>query len=222
MRWEHPTLGFIPTDKFISAAEQTGMIKDVTRICFNEVICHLRANAQHLSEELFVCFNICATNFEDDEIVVLCSNFQSQLKMEKVRLVLEITERESIANTIETNSIIAKLRQMGVLFSLDDFGTGNANYSYLKQFYPYFIKVDKVFTSNVGTDTDTTLVVKNMVSLARKFHCRIIAEGVENDKQLQALKVLDVNIFQGYYFSRPIPMPNFLDLLRYGLNNHEL
>lgn len=214
VRWEHPKLGFIPPDKFISVAEQTGLIKEVTAICFDEVIRQMMAPEKYLPEGLFICFNTSAINFEDDEIVTLCKRFQSSLKRLKPRVVLEITEREYIENTLQTDIVTQELRQLGVLFSLDDFGTGYANYSYLQQFQPEFIKADKMFTSNVSTNADSALVLKNMVNLARKFNCHIIAEGVEDKTQLQVLQKMGINTFQGYYFYRPVPIDEYFQLFR--------
>lgn len=221
VRWEHPKLGFIPPEKFISVAEQTGLIKEVSVICFNEVIKQLQG--QSLPEGLFICFNTSAVNFQNNEIVMLCKQFLSRLERLKAQVVLEITERETIKHTELTETLTAELRQLGVLFSLDDFGTGNANYSYLQQFQPEFIKVDKMFTLNVDTHAASAKVVRNMVSLARKFNCRIIAEGVENFTQLQILSDLGVEIFQGYYFSKPLPVPDyvkaFIGLSEYSIDN---
>lgn len=214
VRWEHPKLGFIPPDQFIAVAEQTGLIKAVTAICFNDMIRQLQEQKHILPEGLFMCFNTSAFNYQDDEIVMLCTRFQSRLKELKARVVLEITERESIEQTLKTDAVTAKLLQLGVQFSLDDFGTGHANYSYLQRFQPEFIKVDKVFTSNVGTNADSALVVKNMVNLAGKFHCHIIAEGVEDNTQLQVLRELGIDLFQGYYFSRAVPVSDYINLFR--------
>lgn len=208
IRWEHPKLGFIPPDKFISVAEQTGLIKEVTAICFEEVSQHLQHH--RLPENLFICFNVSSINLQDDEIVTLCSQFPSRLKGLKMRVVLEITERESFGNTRKLESVTKQLRELGVHFSLDDFGTGHANYSYLQQFKPEFIKIDKVFTSNVRTNTTSALVVKNMVNLGSKFSCRIIAEGVEDYDQLQTLKKLGINTFQGFYFFRPVSVDDYI------------
>lgn len=212
IRWEHPTQGFIPPDKFIPVAEQTGLIKEVTAICFNEVIRQLHAKEHLLPDGLFICFNTSAVNFQDDEIVTLCKKFMCQLKGIKARVVLEITERESIERTLQTDTITEKLRKLGVQFSLDDFGTGYANYSYLQQFHPEFIKVDKIFTSSIVSNTVSVLVVNNMVNLAHKFDCQVIAEGVEVDTQLEELRKMDVDIFQGYYFSKPVPVNNYIEL----------
>ena len=145
--------------------------------------------------------------------MTLCQTFTQQMKAAKVRLVLEITERESIANTLQTSAVTDQLRRIGVQFSLDDFGTGYANYSYIQQFNPEIIKIDKVFTFNIGTNNASALVVMNMVNLAKKFHCQIIAEGVEDKEQLEMLKNMGITLYQGYYFSKPVPVDEFIEML---------
>lgn len=213
VRWEHPKQGFIAPDKFISVAEQTGLIKDVTAICFVEVSRQLRRQQSLLPKGLFICFNTSSVNFQDDEIVQLCQTFIQELKEAEVRLVLEITERESIENTLQTSEVTDKLRRIGIQFSLDDFGTGYANYSYIQQFNPEIIKIDKVFTFNIVTNNASALVVKNMVNLAKKFNCQIIAEGVEDKEQLTMLRNMGIAIYQGYYFSQPVPVGEFIKML---------
>lgn len=217
VRWEHPEQGFIPPDKFISVAEETGLIKDITAICFKDVVNFFSENHHHLPGDLFICFNVSAVDFQDDAIVVLCRGFLQQLKKKKMQLVLEITEREAIDNTLQTAAIVQTLRQLGVQFSLDDFGTGHANYSYLRQFHPEYIKVDKIFTSSVIESDASSLLVKNMVTLGHKFNCQIIAEGVEDEQQLAALMETGIEIFQGYFFSRPVPLLEYL-YMSYPIN----
>lgn len=213
VRWEHPKQGFIAPDKFISVAEQTGLIKEVTAICIAEVSRQLRRQQTVIPKGLLICFNTSSVNFQDDEIVTLCQTFIQQMKEAQVRLVLEITERESIENTLQTSAVTERLRSIGVQFSLDDFGTGYANYSYIQQFNPEIIKIDKVFTFNIVTNNASALVVKNMVNLAKKFNCQIIAEGVEDKDQLEMLKDMGIVVYQGYYFSKPVPVNDFITML---------
>ena len=85
--------------------------------------------------------------------------------------------------------------------------------SYIQQFNPEIIKIDKVFTLNIVTNTASALVVKNMVNLARKFHCQIIAEGIEDKEQLAMLKNMGITLYQGYYFSKPVPVDAFIQML---------
>ena len=211
MRWEHPELGFIPPDSFIPVAEQTGLIKEITAFCFSEVSRQLHAHDHVFPEGLYICFNVSAINFQDEEIIMLCTSILSRLN---IRVVLEVTEREIIKHTHQTDVVTGKLRQLGVLFSLDDFGTGHANYSYLQQFQPEFIKIDKFFTSNVETNATSILLVKNMINLAQKFNCQIVAEGVEDSIQLQILRELGIEIFQGYYFYRPMQIVDYMRIFR--------
>ena len=218
VRWEHPKQGFIAPDKFISVAEQTGLIREVTAICFAEVSRQLRHNQSVIPRGLFICFNTSSVNFQDAEIVTLCQTFIQQMKEAQVGLVLEITERESIENTLQTSAVTDELRRMGVQFSLDDFGTGYANYSYIQQFNPEIIKIDKVFTFNIVTDAASALVVNNMVNLAKKFNCQIIAEGIEDREQLTMLKKMGITLYQGYYFSKPVPVNTFIQMLPRSFN----
>ncbi|TCW09408.1 EAL domain-containing protein (putative c-di-GMP-specific phosphodiesterase class I) [Raoultella sp. BIGb0138] len=213
VRWQHPRLGAISPDKFIAVAEQTGLIKGITDICFTEVINQFRRRAQTIPQGLFICFNTSSLNFQDHDIIALCRQFMDRLNASQVRLVLEITERESIENTRQTSLVTEKLRAMGVEFSLDDFGTGYANYSYLQQFTPEFIKIDKIFTFNILTNHASALVVKNMVNLAKKFNCQIIAEGVEEKAQIAMLKEMGIDIFQGYYFSKALTVDEYIAMV---------
>lgn len=147
----------------------------------------------------------------------MCTGFRSLIN---AQIVLEITERESIEHNSQTDAVTGGLRLLVIHFSLDDFGTGHANYSYLQQFQPEYIKVDKVFTSNIETNAASGLIVKNMINLARKFGCQIIAEGVEDNIQLQILRDLGIDIIQGYFFSRSLPVDDYIQKLSIVLQNN--
>lgn len=213
LRWQHPRRGFIPPDVFITVAEQNGMIKDITRDCFSSVMTALKHIEVDSPEPLILCFNISATQFQDENVVSLCQSFQENVHARSFRLVLEITEREFIEDSELTAMMINRLKGMGVSLSLDDFGTGNANYSFITLFSPEYIKIDKSFTTGVGKDAFSTTVVESIINLAGKTGCNVIAEGIETEEQRLLLYSMGVPFFQGYFFSRPIPLADFVELL---------
>ncbi|MCH0581429.1 cyclic diguanylate phosphodiesterase [Escherichia coli] len=213
LRWQHPQRGFIPPDVFITVAEQNGMIKEITRECFSSVITAVKDIEVECPEPLIFCFNISAGQFRDEDIVSLCRKFQASVFSRSLRIVLEITEREFIEISQPTTRIINRLKGMGVTFSLDDFGTGNANYSFIPLFEPEFLKIDKSFISGVGKDEFSTTVVESIISLADKTGCKVIAEGIENKEQRFMLQSMGAHLLQGYLFSRPVPLQDFLKQL---------
>ena len=214
LRWQHPRRGLISPDVFITVVEQNGMIKDITRDCFASVITAIKDIEVECSEPLIICFNISATQLQDENVVSLCQNFQANVQARSFRIVLEITEREYIGESEQTSKIINCLKSTGVSFSLDDFGTGNANYSFITLFGPEYLKIDKSFTTGVGKDELSTTVVESIISLAGKTGCKVIAEGIETEEQRSMLHSMGAPFLQGYLFSRPIPLYNFVKLLR--------
>lgn len=213
IRWEHPEFGFIKPDEFIPVAERTGLIKKITAVCFNDVVEAFRKNAGVIPKGLFINFNVSSLDFNDSDLLHLCVFFQTELKSADVELVLEITERELIDNSAPTTELINQIENSGVKFALDDFGTGYANYLYLKQFHASFLKIDKAFTTDVCINDMSSMVIKNMLNLADRFDCSVIAEGVETATQLNCLENLGVEFFQGYYFRKPVTVDDYIDLL---------
>nr|EKX8899024.1 EAL domain-containing protein [Enterobacter asburiae] len=96
---------------------------------------------------------------------------------------------------------------------MDDFGTGNANYSYVKFFSPNYLKIDKMFTSCIENDVTSRRVISSIIELAMNLDCYVIAEGIETESQKNMLKELGVSFFQGYYFNKAVPIHEFNKLL---------
>ncbi|EHE3817003.1 EAL domain-containing protein [Shigella sonnei] len=207
MRWHHKKSGFISPDTFIPLAEQTGLINKLTELSFNAVIRSLQKGETAQATEKFICFNVGAGDFKDENLISLCHKFIDALP--GFNLVLEITERVYIEKTPEFDRIISEIRGLGVRFSLDDFGTGHANYTYINHFAPEFLKIDKSFTTHIVSDKTSDKVVRNMIDLASDFDCCVIAEGIEDVKQLTMLKNMGIHFAQGYYFYRPMIIEHF-------------
>lgn len=213
LRWFEPGNGFIPPDVFIRLAEENGTIRELTRDCFQNTARELKAINAVGNEPLIVCFNVTACHFRSSDILSLCDDFLREMPPDCFRIVLEVTEREIVTGTLQTQEIIRSLKEKRIALSLDDFGTGNANYSYIKLFSPEYLKIDKMFTSGIESDRVSQVVVASIIDLARKLGCYVIAEGVETLQQKEMLRTMGVTHFQGYYFSKPVPLNEFKTML---------
>jgi EAL domain-containing protein (putative c-di-GMP-specific phosphodiesterase class I) len=125
---------------------------------------------------------------------------------------MEITERHPLHFTPQLSNWFAALRRANISVALDDFGTGYSNLSYISALNPEFIKIDKMFISQIGVSADTRLV-DSMIALAKNMHLKIIAEGVETQVQANYLRAKQVEFLQGFYFCRPLPMEELLKVV---------
>nr|AQZ19797.1 hypothetical protein [Enterobacter asburiae] len=213
LRWLENGKNFIAPDIFIKLAEENGTIKELTSTCFVNTAKELKEISIAGHTPLIICFNVSAWHFKNKDIISLCEFFSRYVSPYHFRIVLEVTEREIITDSLETQEVIQSLKERHIALSLDDFGTGNANYSYVKLFSPNYLKIDKMFTFGVENDKTSQLVISNIINLGSKLGCSIIAEGVENESQKDMLKAMGVTHFQGYYFSMPVPLNEFKNML---------
>ena len=139
-----------------------------------------------------------------------CLNLVKKLGNDKIKLVLELTERNPIPVTPEARAIFDSLHQHNITFALDDFGTGYATYRYLQAFPVDFIKIDKSFVQMASVDEISGHIVDNIVELARKPGLSIVAEGVETQEQADLMIGKGVHFLQGYLYSPPVPGNKFI------------
>lgn len=210
VRWEHPQTGIIPPDQFIPLAESSGLIVIMTRQLMKQTadilmpVKHLLPDNFHIGINVSVgCF--LAAGFEKE-----CLNLVKKLGNDKIKLVLELTERNPIPVTPEARAIFDSLHQHNITFALDDFGTGYATYRYLQAFSVDFIKIDKSFVQMASVDEISGHIVDNIVELARKPGLSIVAEGVETQEQADLMIGKGVHFLQGYLYSPPVPGNKFI------------
>ncbi|EBJ8388606.1 cyclic diguanylate phosphodiesterase [Salmonella enterica] len=208
MRWHHPGFGHIAPDHFIPLAEKSGLIISMTELSMTQLISEFGATEP--GSPLFICFNVSSQHFTNKRLVRLCRDFLQSIGHKQIHLILEVTERETIPDNEMTRAIIQKLQALNVQFAIDDYGTGNANLNYITLFSPAFIKIDKQFTHNVTESSASALLVENIISLAKDFSCRTIAEGIETREQYDWLQSAGVDYLQGYYTGRPGPLVDFV------------
>ncbi|MGR7464440.1 EAL domain-containing protein [Klebsiella aerogenes] len=206
MRWEHPEQGLMRPDLFIPLAEDTGLIVPMTRMLFRDTARQLYLHRDKLPDSFHVDINIAASHCKDPDLLQDCRDFITMAATSKVRLTLELTERYPVEVSAETTALFKQLQELGVVLAIDDFGTGHSSLSYFRDFQISCIKIDKSFVSQTGKDAVSEHLIDNIIDLGKRLEVSIIAEGVENQNQVNKLKAMQVDYFQGYLFSRPLPL----------------
>ncbi|WP_096308608.1 EAL domain-containing protein [Escherichia coli] len=210
VRWEHPQTGIIPPDQFIPLAESSGLIVIMTRQLMKQTADILMPVKHLLPDNFHIGINVSAGCFLAAGFEKECLNLVKKLGNDKIKLVLELTERNPIPVTPEARAIFDSLHQHNITFALDDFGTGYATYRYLQAFPVDFIKIDKSFVQMASVDEISGHIVDNIVELARKPGLSIVAEGVETQEQADLMIGKGVHFLQGYLYSPPVPGNKFI------------
>ncbi|MCW9012200.1 MAG: EAL domain-containing protein [Gammaproteobacteria bacterium] len=206
IRWQHPELGFINPEEFISIAEDTGIIFDIGNFVLRQAVTDmLSLQADHCMPD-HISINISPHQFRHPDFVGQIKKIIQQFHLEHHVLTLEVTEGVIIDNLSETIDKFEQLRGLGARLSLDDFGTGYSSLSYLKRLPLDELKIDKSFVFDVMKDPHDAQLVETIINIAHQFGLDTVAEGVENEEQLQFLKHKSCKIYQGYYYSRPLPL----------------
>jgi diguanylate cyclase (GGDEF)-like protein/PAS domain S-box-containing protein len=213
LRWRHPEHGMIPPDRFIRLAEESGLIVSIGAWVLRTACRQIRTWRDAGLPVVPVAVNLSAQQFLQDDLPSLVSDSLEAAGIEPNLLELELTESMLVRNAERTIGILSQLRKMGVSLSIDDFGTGYSSLSYLKQFEVNLLKIDKSFVADIqSTDTGGSIAVA-VIGLARALNLKVIAEGVETDEQRRFLSDHGCDFFQGFFFSRPVPAPDFAQKL---------
>lgn len=205
LRWEHPEHGFIPPDRFIPLAEAEGLIVDIGEWVINEVCMQLHKWREAAYGVVPVSVNLGAMQFFQADLV---SQIRQALRISDVPpryLQIELTETSLMADHERAAAILDQLHRFGVLSAIDDFGTGYSSLSYLQRFAIDFLKIDKSFIFGLPDNRDSSTIVDAVIGLAHRMRLRVVAEGVEDERQLDWLRERGCDEVQGYHFSRPQP-----------------
>lgn len=206
LRWQHPTLGLVPPDRFIPLLEDTGGIIPVgawvlRQACDQAVAWH-RLGVGTPS----VAVNLSVRQLQQSDLVALIRDELARSGLDPAALELEITESMLMHNVEDSIATLDALKQLGVRISVDDFGTGYSSLSYLKRFPLDSVKVDRSFVQDIVADPGDVSITRAVITLAHNLKLRVVAEGVETEAQLALLASNGCDEIQGYYFSRPIPV----------------
>lgn len=204
LRWEHPELGMVPTERFVSLAEQTDLIVPLGLWAMNEACRQLKKWHDSGLEKFSVSINVSPRQLRRGNLAEVVEQTLERTDLEASWLKLELTERTLVEDTETARRTLERLRAIGVSIAIDDFGTGYSSLSYLKSFPIDAIKIDREFVRDAVTDADTAIVSESMVSLAKSLRLEVIAEGVETREQLDMVRGFGCNLVQGFYISRPL------------------
>jgi len=205
LRWQHPDKGMIHPDDFISTAEDSGLIVPVGEWLISSVCKQIRSWKKAGLENQNVSINIAPRQFKEQDVVALFTQALAENDLEGASLSVEITERTLIDNVGEVEKTLKKLRDMGIKVLLDDFGTGYASLAYLKKFPVDIVKIDNTFIAGIPDNREDSAIVNAIAGLTRGLELTLLAEGVENERQLDMLKSIGCSYAQGFYWSKALP-----------------
>lgn len=214
VRWKHPTKGFISPEKFVPVAEEAGMIIELGEWILRTACKETRKLQQLGFSTLNIAVNISTVQFTDGNLLPMVSKALKDTMLPPEFLELEITESAVMHDPEEVINSLHELSRIGLGLAIDDFGTGYSSLAYLKRFPVHTLKIDRAFITDISSDNDDVAIVEAVLGLGKHFNMKVVAEGVEDEDQLQFLQSQGCDIAQGYYISKPMPVAMYLAWLR--------
>jgi EAL domain-containing protein (putative c-di-GMP-specific phosphodiesterase class I) len=216
IRWFHPEKGIIPPSDFIPLAEEIGLILPLGEWVLRKACTQNKKWQESGYGSIKIAVNLSTHQFEHPSLIGTVKKILLETNLDPSLLELEITE--SIAVTCFECALtkLKHLKKLGVTIAIDDFGTGYSSFNYLRLLPIDTLKIDKIFLDNLMSHPNEQLITASMIDLGRRLNLTVIAEGVENEKQLSFIKKHQCNIAQGYLFSKPLPVEEIEKLLEHG------
>jgi diguanylate cyclase (GGDEF)-like protein/PAS domain S-box-containing protein len=201
LRWEHPGLGPVSPLEFIPVAEDTGLILPIGEWVLEQA-CQTLAR---IDPGIAIAVNLSPRQLMQQDLPKIVGASLLESGVEPARLILELTESILVEESAPVGVTLEELKKIGVRLALDDFGTGYSALSYLKRFPFDVVKIDRSFIRGLGEDAGDSAIVGAVLGMARALGMQVVAEGIENETQLQCLTELGVEYGQGFYIARPGP-----------------
>lgn len=214
LRWEHPQQGLLLPDRFISLAEKTGLIIPIGEWVLIEACRQMRQWLDQGHHGWRMAVNLSAIQFCHAGLVESVARALQQNSLPANCLTLEITETTAMHDADASLTVLQRLSDMGVDLSIDDFGTGYSSLMYLKRLPANELKIDRGFVRDLEQDSDDAAIVSAIVALGQALGLRIVAEGVETDRQQDFLTRLGCDSLQGYLLGQPVPAEQFMGKLQ--------
>ena len=210
VRWKHPEYGFISPTRFIGVAEESGLIVPIGEFVLKRVLDDARRWLDAGHTMVPIAINVSAIQLQRYDFAGLISKMTRAKGLSPTMLQIELTE-SAVFETLDArngesnNDAVENLRKLGIDISIDDFGTGYSSLSYLKHWSFDYLKIDRTFVRDLGTDMSDLAIVGAIIAMARHLNIRVIAEGIEGWQQLEKLRELGCSLAQGHLFAKPTP-----------------
>lgn len=212
VRWIHPKKGYLPPSAFIDILEKNGAIVRLDRYIWELTCQKLREWTDEGREDMYLSVNISPKDFYFIDIYETFTSLVEQYGINPGRLHLEITETSVMTDVQQRIKIIERLQAYGFIVEMDDFGSGYSSLNMLKEIHVNVLKVDMVFLRKTTEMERSRKILRTIIALAQELGMETIVEGVETSEQLEFLKSISCDIFQGYYFAKPMEVSQFEEI----------
>lgn len=214
-RWIHPELGFISPGEFIPALEEAGQIPLLDKFVWEEACRYIRKWMEENPDiTIALSVNVSRMDIQEPGFLQYMENLLEKYQMSPKMLCLEITESAYIDEPEQLIAVVKKLQGMGFTVEMDDFGSGYSSLNMLKEVPVDVLKLDMKFLSKSGSRSKGGNILSSVIRLSHSLELPVIAEGVETMEQANFLKNMGCNLMQGYWFAKPLPVPEFEKLLK--------
>lgn len=210
IRLNDRVLGFVSPEEFIPISESNGRIIEISEFVIDSVFKFVKTNDLESMGLQFIEMNLSAVQCMDNNLIDKLRNYIEKYDVDPKYINLEITETATNFDENRLKEQLKKLRKLGFLFSLDDYGTGYSNLVRVLEYPVDIIKLDKSIVWSAFTDEDNFVTIKNLISMFHDVRRQLVAEGVENEEQRDTLVEIGCDYLQGYYYSKPIPEDEFI------------
>jgi len=213
LRWQNKQRGLVSPLEFIHIAEESGLIIPIGEWVI-KTACKLIKKWSDAGIKLKLAVNVSPKQFQQVDFVALVLGYLSDSGVDPQQLELELTESLLVANVDDAINKMQNLKSFGIGISIDDFGTGYSSLSYLKRLPIDKLKIDQSFVFDISSDTNDAQIVETIISMTQHLNLSVIAEGVETEEQLRFLYDKGCHLYQGYFFSKPLPEQDFLAFVK--------
>ena len=208
VRWIHPDEGLMNPGEFIPVFERNGLIADVDKHMW-KCACEMLADWKERGIDSFISINISPKDFYYLDVVTELKSLAEEYGINPKRLRVEITETAVMSDSVDILKLIADLREYGFIVEMDDFGSGYSSLNLLKDMSIDLIKIDMQFLKDSERNLKSSLIIKNIINMSEDLGIDTLTEGVETAKQYEMLYDMGCQLYQGYYFSKPVPLDKF-------------